>query len=120
VPWAEDALVRVVRNLLDNALKFTPTGGRVVVCVRKCEGQAVLSVEDTGVGIAEEARTSIFGAFQQESKGPGRSHEGSGLGLTITRRLVDRMEGTIRVESEKGTGTRFTVRLPLHSDPAEE
>jgi len=72
-----------------------------------------ITVEDTGVGIDPLFLPHLFDAFRQESDGVGRTHEGAGLGLAITKRLADMMGGTIDVESEKGVGTRFTVVLPL-------
>ena len=108
----EEALRRIVTNLTENAIKFTPEGGVVVVRVR-ADGSAVrLAVEDTGVGIDDDFLPNIFSAFEQEHGGLDREHEGSGLGLAITQRLVEALEGTIDVESEKGVGTQFTVRLP--------
>jgi len=117
--WNEGALNRIAENLIENAIKFTPGGGTVTVRVREEEQQAVLKIEDTGVGISEEALPEIFEAFQQESEGLGREFEGSGLGLSIVQRLVDVHKGTVEVESEKGTGSRFTVCLPL-SPPVEK
>ncbi|MCS3648226.1 PAS domain-containing sensor histidine kinase [Salinibacter ruber] len=109
----ETAVRRIVRNLVENAIKFTPEGGEVQVRVEpEDEETALLAVEDTGVGIAEEAREDIFDAFKQESEGLGREYEGSGLGLSIVDRLTTMVGGTIEVESEKGAGTRFAVRLP--------
>uniref|UniRef100_UPI0020747E11 sensor histidine kinase n=1 Tax=Salinibacter ruber TaxID=146919 RepID=UPI0020747E11 len=109
----ETAVRRIVRNLVENAIKFTPEGGEVQVRVEpEDEETALLAVEDTGVGIAEEARADIFDAFKQESEGLGREYEGSGLGLSIVDRLTTMVGGTIEVESEKGAGTRFAVRLP--------
>ncbi|WP_251941749.1 PAS domain S-box protein [Salinibacter ruber] len=109
----ETAVRRIVRNLVENAIKFTPEGGKVQVRVEpEDEETVVLAVEDTGVGIAEEAREDIFDAFKQESEGLDREYEGSGLGLSIVDRLTTMLGGTIEVESEKGTGTRFAVRLP--------
>ncbi|MCS4057950.1 sensor histidine kinase, partial [Salinibacter ruber] len=101
----ETAVRRIVRNLVENAIKFTPEGGKVQVRVEpEDEETALLAVEDTGVGIAEEAREDIFDAFKQESEGLGREYEGSGLGLSIVDRLTTMLGGTIEVESEKGTG----------------
>ncbi len=109
----ETAVRRIVRNLVENAIKFTPEGGKVQVRVEpEDEETALLAVEDTGVGIAEEAREDIFDAFKQESEGLDREYEGSGLGLSIVDRLTTMLGGTIEVESEKGAGTRFAVRLP--------
>lgn len=110
--WDEGALKRIVTNLAENAIKFTPEGGDVMVRVRAEGPDAVLEVEDTGVGIDEAFLPDIFNAFEQEEGGIAREHEGSGLGLAITKRLTEALGGTIAVESEKGVGTCFTVRLP--------
>jgi len=114
------AVNRIVTNLISNAVKFTPEEGAVSVNVTFCgEGARAsvpavhITVEDTGVGIDPLFLPHLFDAFRQESDGVGRTHEGAGLGLAITKRLADMMGGTIDVESEKGVGTRFTVVLPL-------
>ena len=109
------ALDRVLANLVGNAVKFTDAGA-VTVGLRRDGDAAVLTVADTGIGIDAAFLPELFSEFRQESEGHARSHEGSGLGLAITRRLVELMGGTIAVASEKGTGTTFTVRLPLHAD----
>ena len=103
---------RIMVNLVGNALKFTEPGGRITVSAFAEGGESVIEVQDTGVGIDPEFVPALFGAFQQESMGRARLHEGSGLGLAITQQLVELMSGTIEVESEKGEGTVFTVRLP--------
>lgn len=118
--WSEGALNRIVGNLLENAIKFTPSGGRVTVRVRTASDAACLEVEDTGVGISDEFMTDIFEAFRQESTGVDREYEGSGLGLSIVQRLVEALDGTIAVESEKGEGTCFTVRLPMTDEIGKE
>lgn len=107
------AFQRVLSNLLSNALKFTPGGGTVTVRMCTRDDHAVLTVADTGIGISDTFRPRLFDAFTQESEGLKREHEGSGLGLAIAKRLVDLMEGDIDVQSTKGEGTTFTVRLPL-------
>jgi PAS domain S-box-containing protein len=118
--WDEGALKRIVTNLTENAIKFTPAGGTVAVRVQKHGPEAVLEVEDTGVGIEEEFLPNVFNAFEQEDGGVDREHEGSGLGLAITKRLTEALGGTIDVESEKGEGTCFTVRLPrTHDGPSD-
>lgn len=111
--WNQNAVRRIGRNLLENALKFTPKGGRVAVRIDQTEARAVLEIEDTGIGIAEEHLPDIFQAFRQESEGIRREYEGSGLGLSIVDQLVDELGGTVEVETEKGKGTCFTVYLPL-------
>ena len=108
----EAALVRVLHNLVGNALKFTDEG-EVVVSVRRGErGGVALEVRDTGIGIDPAFLPRIFGQFEQESTGHGRRYEGAGLGLALSHQMVERMGGTISVESEKGVGTTFTVVLP--------
>ena len=111
--WDDGAVHRIVQNLVGNAIKFTEDGGEVRVNVQHDDDRAQVNVADTGIGIDDAFLTDIFEPFRQESAGMGRSHEGSGLGLAIVRRLVEVMDGTISVDSEKGVGTTFTVRLPL-------
>ena len=117
------ALSRSLTNLVANAIKFTTTGYIRVVIATDSDGLA-LRVEDTGVGIGKAFMAKIFGEFYQESSGMTRGYEGSGLGLSITRRLVNLMGGTIHVESEKGEGSVFTLHFPasvLHeAAPVEE
>ena len=108
----EGGLRIVLRNLLSNAIKYTEEGGDVWVRVRSADAGAVLVVEDTGIGMDQEKVTGFFEAFKQESQGLGREYEGTGLGLTVTREALDQMGGSIEVQTEKGTGSRFTVRLP--------
>lgn len=105
-------LEQVVLNLLANAVKFTPAGGRVSVLSRRSGEDAIVEVTDTGLGIAVEHRERIFEEFSQLDSGLARSHDGTGLGLTLTRRLVQHMGGEIEVESEVGRGSLFRVRLP--------
>ena len=105
------AFDRILTNLVGNAIKFTDEGG-ITVSLAVDGPDVVVAVADTGVGIDAEFLPDLFSEFRQESEGHGRSHEGSGLGLAITRRLVDLMGGTVSVESEKGVGSTFTVRVP--------
>jgi len=105
------AVGRVLTNLISNAIKFTPEGF-VSVYAQASGPEISIRVKDTGVGISEAFLPKLFEEFEQESSGLARKHEGSGIGLTITRRLVDLMKGRITVESEKGKGTTFTVALP--------
>ena len=104
-------LSRILINLVSNAIKFTHQGG-VRVYVRTEESHIHISVKDTGVGISREFLPHLFDEFKQESSGLSRTYEGSGLGLTITKRLVELMDGAIDVESEKGRGTVFVVTFP--------
>ncbi len=102
------AVHRVLDNLVDNAVKFTEEG-EVVVSIDPFQGGTCLMVRDTGVGISETFVPHLFDAFKQESTGLTRSYEGTGLGLAVTRRLVEALGGTITVESRQGEGTTFTV-----------
>jgi signal transduction histidine kinase len=103
-----ERLGEVVINLVTNALRFTPKGGQVRVCLTGAEREVLLTVDDTGVGIPAEALPTIFDRYQQVRRDRG----GSGLGLAIVRGVVDAHGGRVTVESEEGKGTRFTVVLP--------
>ena len=109
-------LERILTNLVGNAIKFTPAGS-VTVAVSTDDDEVRLQVRDTGIGISEAFLPRLFNEFRQESSGQGRSHEGSGLGLVITKRLVEMMHGRITVESRQGAGSTFTVVFPCA--PAE-
>jgi PAS domain S-box-containing protein len=118
VPDAVDAVTldehrmeRVLTHLLHNAVKFTEEG-RVTVRAEEHPETAVLRVVDTGIGIESSFLPRAFDEFAQASTGYDRSHEGNGLGLTVAKRLVEQMGGTIEVESEPGEGTCVTVRVP--------
>ncbi|MCS3859952.1 PAS domain S-box-containing protein [Salinibacter ruber] len=101
-----------LRNLLSNAIKYTEEG-EVRVHARRAENMAAVEVEDTGIGMDSETAQELFEAFKQASEGVGREYEGTGLGLTVTKEVLDQMGGSIEVETEKGEGSRFTVRLPV-------
>ena len=113
-----EALNRIAENLVENAIKFTPDGGRIEIRVREEKEEACLEIEDTGIGMDRDAELELFQAFKQGSGGLTREYEGSGLGLSIVRELTERLEGTIDVETQKGEGSCFTVRFPLHEDNA--
>lgn len=103
--------LRIVYNLVGNAIKFTEEGS-VTVHIEHDEDLVHMHVSDTGIGIDSKFFPKLFDEFVQESDGAARTHEGFGLGLAITARLVRLMNGTISVESEKGKGSVFTVTLP--------
>jgi signal transduction histidine kinase len=102
---------QVVFNLLSNAVKFTPDGGKIVVSSRRAGNEVEVSVEDTGPGIARDDQARVFREFQQTELG--EQHEGTGLGLALSRRLVELHGGRIWLESELGHGSRFVFTLPL-------
>ncbi|HEY8529408.1 MAG TPA: HAMP domain-containing sensor histidine kinase [Paenibacillaceae bacterium] len=100
-------------NLLHNAVKFTPEGGMIGVRLRIADGAAEVSISDTGIGIGEEDLSRIFERFYKEDKARSRAGGGSGLGLSIVKKIIDLHRGSIEVRSKPGEGTVFTVRLPL-------
>ena len=109
-----DRMGEVLANLLDNALRHTPTGGRVVVSASRQTGRVELTVEDTGEGIAREHVSRVFERFYRADSARARSAGGSGIGLAIARALVETHGGTIHAESEgPGRGSRFVVTLPV-------
>jgi signal transduction histidine kinase len=108
-----------LQNLISNAVKYTGPGGDVWIRVRAGDDAAVLEVEDTGQGMDPTQAETMFEPFRQESEGVGREYEGTGLGLAVTREAVEQMGGSIDVETEKGTGSRFTVRLPRAGAPEQ-
>jgi two-component system sensor histidine kinase BaeS len=109
---------QIVANLLSNALRYTPAGGTVTLTTRSSEHNAVLEVVDTGAGMAPEDLDHVFSRFWRGEKSRSRDTGGSGIGLTIVRELVRAHEGTVEVASTLGTGSRFTVRLPLRAPAA--
>ncbi|MBC8401643.1 MAG: response regulator [Candidatus Marinimicrobia bacterium] len=125
----KDIIVKIINNLLSNALKFTAPGGKIEVDVRTRshynlddEGALVITITDTGIGIAPERIDNIFNRFYQVDSSETREHEGAGIGLSLTKELVELHKGDISVESQEGKGTTFTVSLHLgksHLKPEE-
>ncbi|MCC6196907.1 MAG: GAF domain-containing protein [Burkholderiales bacterium] len=111
--WADERKVKqILLNLLSNAIKFTPEGGRIDLCAALNEGLLEVSVADTGVGIAPDDQQAIFEEFRQVGAADAKL-EGTGLGLALSRRLVELHGGTIRVNSQVGAGSTFTFTLPM-------
>jgi signal transduction histidine kinase/ActR/RegA family two-component response regulator len=107
-------LGQIVANLISNAVKFTPTGGRVQVRLAREGGEAVVTVTDTGIGIPADMLAHVFDRFRQADSTITRRHGGLGLGLAIVRHLTELHGGAVRVQSAgEGQGSAFTVRLPL-------
>ena len=111
-------LQQVLINLLGNALKFTPTGGNILFTLEELEVEEEIAklqfkVSDTGVGVSKDFLPNIFNAFEQEHQGVNTEYEGTGLGLTICKKIIDSMGGNIIISSELGKGSTFTVIFDL-------
>ncbi len=108
----KEGIDRILNNLVSNAIKYTPTGGRVIMRLQRMDGEARLQVEDTGIGIPEDALPHLFEEFYRAPNAKSQEKEGTGLGLAIARDLVLRYGGRIDAQSKVGTGTMFTITLP--------
>jgi signal transduction histidine kinase len=109
----EDLMSQVWVNLIHNSIKFTPEGGSIQVEVHRCGNAVECKITDTGIGIDEEAQEHIFERFYKADKSRERAKKGSGLGLAIVKKIVETHGGKITVQSELGSGTVFTVSLPM-------
>ena len=116
----EDDMYQIIFNLVENAIKYNHDGGQVHVRLQRQEDDVVLRVEDTGVGIPEDAREHIFERFYRVDKARSRQAGGSGLGLSIVHDLVERNFGEIQVDARDGGGTVFTVTFPYFDMEVEE
>jgi signal transduction histidine kinase len=108
-----DKLRQVLINLIDNAVKYSPDGGRVEVGIEPRDGGIRITVQDEGIGISAGEQQRIFGKFYRVDPELARGVGGTGLGLYICRELVHRMEGRVSVDSREGKGSTFMVELPL-------
>ena len=118
-------LNQVLLNLLSNAVKFTPAGGTVSVRIRQCHGTQKgselyeIRVKDNGIGMSQEFVQKIFSPFERERTSTVSRTQGTGLGMAITKNIVDMMGGTIEVQTAQGKGTEFIVRLPFRIQPEQ-
>ncbi|MDQ2785798.1 MAG: response regulator, partial [Chloroflexota bacterium] len=112
-------LKQIIFNLLSNAVKFTPSGGAVNLTAHTDGAMVAIAVTDTGAGIGPEDQQKLFREFTQVDGSLSRRHEGTGLGLALTKRLVELHGGTIAVRSALGAGSTFTVRMPLTSTESQ-
>ena len=110
-----EQIKQIMTNLISNALKFTVSGGNVMVRVQQKERELLIEVEDNGIGIAEKDMSYLFDRFFQVDGSITRKREGTGIGLSHTKELVKLMEGQIEVQSELGKGTSFKVTLPIRN-----
>jgi len=106
-------LYRLITNLVTNAIQYTPAGGKVILSLLEEHNNVIISVRDTGVGIAKGDQKRIFERFYRVDKARSRSKGGSGLGLAIARAIALAHQGSIEVQSEINKGSNFTVRLPI-------
>lgn len=106
-------LKQAVRNLLDNAIKFTPNGGAVQVRGYNDSSWICLEISDTGIGVADELQERIFTLFYQADGSPARQYGGVGLGLTLAHAVAIKHQGHIKLKSKPNQGSRFTLRLPM-------
>lgn len=109
----EDQLYRLVGNLMTNAIQYTPTGGKVWVLLKHDDQWAIIQIQDTGIGIASTEQKRIFDRFYRVQSDRSRQSGGSGLGLAIAQAIARSHQGEIKVQSEPGKGSVFTLRLPL-------
>jgi len=115
--WAdEEALDQILGNLVDNALKYTPRGGRISVGWEARDGEVCLSVRDTGIGIPERDLPRVFERFFRVDRARSRELGGTGLGLSIVKHLAQAMQGSVSATSRPGQGSTFSVRLPRAAD----
>jgi len=103
----------MIRNLVQNAVQYTRPGGRIDVRVAAEDGEAVLTISDSGIGIPARELRRIFERFYRVDRARSRETGGTGLGLSIVKHVVENQGGAIAVQSELGQGSTFTVRLPL-------
>ena len=115
-----DKLEKILLNLVFNALKFTPSGGRVDIRAQKLDDQFVLAVADTGMGISEKNLPHVFDRFWQADDSSKRKYQGVGIGLALVKELAEIQDGQVAVESQQGKGTTFTIKLPYLTAEATE
>lgn len=119
IETSEPLLREAIANLVGNAVKYTPDGGSITVTLRQGDGGTTIAVADTGIGIPAEAVPRLFSRFFRTGQSEVRQTRGSGLGLALTKMMVEKIGGSISVESEIGKGSTFTVTLPDSMGPAE-
>ncbi|WP_165062008.1 cell wall metabolism sensor histidine kinase WalK [Adlercreutzia sp. ZJ154] len=111
-----DMIRQAVVNLISNAVRYTPEGGRIDVSVRRSTAMANIAVSDTGIGLSPEEAKMVFGRFWRADAGRARASGGLGIGLAVVKEIVDRHKGWIGVEGETGKGATFTIHIPLYED----
>ena len=108
-----DIIERIILNLLSNAVKFTEKGGTINVFISHNDESVIIGVKDTGIGISKDQQSIIFERFRQVDKSLSRNKEGSGIGLSLVKSLVELHKGTITLTSTEGVGSEFIIQLPI-------
>lgn len=110
---------QILEHLLNNAIKFTPVGGDVILRVWREQREIIFQVEDNGIGITDQQKQTLFDSFRQSEPTLTRVYSGTGLGLALTKRLIEMQRGSIEVDSQPNKGSTFTVHLPDHTQSLE-
>ena len=121
--WIEidtDKMTQVIDNILNNAIKYSPDGGKITVNMKTTDDQMILSISDQGLGIPKEDLPKIFDRFYRVDKARSRAHGGTGLGLAIAKEIIKQHKGFIWAKSEYGKGSTFTIVLPYDKDAVKE
>ena len=121
--WIEidtDKMTQVIDNILNNAIKYSPDGGKITVCMKTTDDQMILSISDQGLGIPKEDLPKIFDRFYRVDKARSRAQGGTGLGLAIAKEIIKQHNGFIWAKSEYGKGSTFTIVLPYDKDAVKE
>jgi PAS domain S-box-containing protein len=116
IPCDPDQVERIILNLLSNAIKFTGQGGKIRVKIKSSKNKVTVSVKDTGIGIPKDKQATIFNRFQQAETSLTRKAEGSGIGLSLVKALVEMHNGTIALHSEVGKGSEFIIEFPCSTE----
>jgi signal transduction histidine kinase len=115
----QSKLKQILINLVGNSLKFTPAGGYVYLSTHMENNNLHIQVEDTGIGISQENKKILFEPFKQIDSSLNRQYDGTGLGLSLVRKLIEMHNGKITVKSEEGKGSIFTIILPIDNKPTD-
>ncbi|MFS9062593.1 cell wall metabolism sensor histidine kinase VicK [Streptococcus infantis] len=121
--WIEidtDKMTQVIDNILNNAIKYSPDGGKITVSMKTTDNQMILSISDQGLGIPKEDLPKIFDRFYRVDKARSRAQGGTGLGLAIAKEIIKQHNGFIWAKSEYGKGSTFTIVLPYDNDAVKE
>ena len=115
-----DMIRQATANLISNAVRYTPEGGTITVSVSSHEGMCAIAVRDTGIGLSPDEAKMVFSRFWRADAGRTRESGGLGIGLSVVKEIVDRHNGHVDVEGEKGVGACFTINLPLYYEGDEQ